>query len=284
MQPLDALVVCRYNQARSIVIGALLRKLFKELSITTAGFQAQNGSLIPTITMDLCESWGISAYDRASKDLTVFPDPLPFAHILAADELVYQNLKSIDANKHIDLLTNYADSNLLAPIDPTGMDPGSFAVEVAKACLLAIRWAENVLKYSPKDIKSYLFLSESTLTEAVARDSGKFSLSNVLVDTEFAYPDPNYWRAAGYDVILFHPRDINSFDQSRILSSNKSVLVSKYEIDIPERILLSSQWRELLSQIAEHRAITLVSRLFGPVQRRHLGILGLSHSHTTSVL
>jgi protein-tyrosine-phosphatase len=281
MQPIEVLVVCRYNQARSIVVGALLRKLFPQLLVTTAGIEAPDGSSIPTISMDLCERWGLQSYDRVSKDLSRFSDTTSFKHILAADEFVYNHLKDTATEIPIGLLTSYSPDDLLVPIDPTGLDSIGFYREIAKASISATRWAADLLDLPHTAIQSLLFLTQNSLFKGVNDGDTLFANSSLLVDTEFSYPDPSVWKNAGIETVLFNPRDLDSIDLEKITSTDRCVLVSRFEVDLPERILLSLQWSELLSSLSRERKISLVSRLFGPRERQYLGILGVLHSQNT---
>lgn len=63
---MKVLVVCRYNQARSIVIGAMIRKLFPQIDVVTAGIEAPHGKGIPGSTEALCREWNLPQFDRIS--------------------------------------------------------------------------------------------------------------------------------------------------------------------------------------------------------------------------
>ena len=60
------IVVCKYNQARSITAAAALRRFFPDLEIITAGIQANPLAPIPSSILEILDQWGITEYDERS--------------------------------------------------------------------------------------------------------------------------------------------------------------------------------------------------------------------------
>lgn len=62
-------VICRLNQARSIITAAVIRKIYPELRVFSSGIQANPGQPIPTVIAKIAYKWDLQNIDHYSTDL-----------------------------------------------------------------------------------------------------------------------------------------------------------------------------------------------------------------------
>jgi protein-tyrosine-phosphatase len=285
MQEVSSLIVCRHNQARSIVIGSLLRKFFPERGVLTSGIEAIADARIPDFTVALCQRWGLTEFDRVSSSLQQCGDLDQNCKVLAADDAIRDRLSEILPELQIRSIYEYCEPGEMVPIDPKDLDFDEFCLEIAKAVIPSLRWADNIFGTPRPPITSTLFQDEDQLLSDIGVEELKHHQDSLFIDTNLALPNVQMWEKLGYTIIEFNPRKLESHD---ILSSieaikGKITFISKYEVDSQERIFLSSTWRKCLFEVSAIRPIHLISTL---VQRKyisHNGILGLSHSSTTCI-
>ena len=251
------LFVCRYNQARSILAGALLRKLYPNVEVFTAGIEAQDGQPVPLITPQLCLNWSLPGIDRLSisidKLLTRHP-ATSFDHVVVADQLVKERIERSFAPGKVTSITDLADFPSISPVDPTGFDRSSFAAELAKVAILTIRWAEKFGLGEQRGNLNFFLFDEITNSLGYQKLTAELD-SLQLVDTDISRPDPSFWRSLGAKVILFDPRDLNTSADLVNGMQGFEVLVSRFEVDNPSQIYLSQPWREFLYRITKDRSV-----------------------------
>lgn len=252
------LIVCRFNQARSILIGALLRKLFPELEVHTAGIEAPDGSPIPAVTSEICYRWQILDFDRLSKSIESFNYNEDWDAVLAADQLVFERLQNSPFALKVSNLLDFADFQESMPRDPTNLVLEDFATELAKAALLSARWAEKVLGYENSRISGILYSSPEGLLNYLEEFKGLRD-NVLLIDTEIQYPNFDLWKSLELPIELFNPRRLESINEKTYTFSGIGTLVSQYEIDVPEMIYVSKSWRSFLLSQAKNKHVILVN-------------------------
>lgn len=281
MQQVKLVIVCRFNQARSIVVAAMLRKFFPDLQITTCGVEGEDGKPIPIISADLCESWGLKEYDRISRSLSALEECSSQDLILAADDWVYEQIRLHFPHLSTSNLLSYAADAQLAPMDPTGLDPRDFSEEIAKACVLSLRWLEDVLNLPSSDIEAHVFHSQKSLDEFMKNPTLHVSGVRTFIDTDFAYPDIHLWKRLFVNVLSFHPRLLHDVEVIRTHSDSPTLLVSRFELDVPSQLFMTVQWRQFLHSIASEKPIALICRNFAHGPRSVTGALLTMNAATT---
>ena len=254
----NVLVVCRFNQARSILIGALLRKLFPDLRVTTAGIEAIDNLAIPASTAEICLRWNLPNFDRHSKSIESTHSNQNWDAVLAVDELVFSRLQQGPFTENLHLLADYSNFPQSIPIDPTNLALEDFATELAKAAILSVRWAESLLNIQPSPINGYL-CSLSTNLNDLNRNNGLYSDGSLLIDVQIQYPNFEFWNDQGFTTIFFNPRRLELDMANLEVTEAPKVLVSKFEIDIPELIFTSNEWRDFLISLSNLKQINLIS-------------------------
>ncbi len=270
------LVVCRYNQARSIVIGAVLRKLFPDLEIVTAGIEAPHGKQVPAITSQLCREWRLPSFDRIS----VATDSLDlgeFEAILALDQIVFDALISDSLKSKLYSLYDFSESDFLIPVDPTGMPFELFKVEISKAIILALRFIRGTTGYISNTIESFFFETERALLSWLSStESQRFKL---LIDANIAIPNHDLWSRSTWEYKLIDYRSELSGQLTQIQNLGPIAIVSRFETDLVADVFLSSKWVETLSRVSSLEKVALIA--LGDERRPESlveAILGFAHS------
>jgi protein-tyrosine-phosphatase len=273
------IIVCRFNQARSIAIAAMLRQLFPQLQIATCGIEGEDNKLI---TADLCESWGLKEYDRVSRSLSFLEQANSEDFILAADDWVFDQVRRNFPHLSTMNLVTFADDHRLVPSDPTGMDPTDFSNEIAKACLLSMRWMNQILALPIPNIHAHIFNSQEGFNQ-FKQDPSRYAPGvQTFIDTEFAYPDLHSWNGSAIKAIAFHPRQLQVLTSSRSSEPEPRVFVSRFELDFPARFLLSIQWREFLYGISDAGPVALICKNFLAGPRSVISALQAINSVSTT--
>lgn len=272
-------IVCRFNQARSIISGAILRNLFPQLHVITSGFEAPSGSSIPQSIIQIANFWGLERYDRTSRRLDFDELITKSAYVLAADELVLDHMSVYDSKLAISKMSDFADDKVLIPIDPTGLDIEGIAAELAKAAVLTLRWAHSLLQ-TQLNVESILIRTQSGEVDVKTIIPGE---SRLFVDCNIARPLKTSWIRNG-QTVQFNPRNLASFDIQSIKGVDNAVLSSRFEIDDYERFFLSKEWAEFLKYLCNDRKVFLISNLARQdISSLPGSVLALSHSMKTKV-
>lgn len=257
---MKVLVVCRYNQARSILAGALIRKLLPELDVVTAGIQAQTGQPIPIVTAELCSWWGLNRFDRLSQlitDTDAATSIEEFDTVLVADGYVKQEvLKFWPKAKLVDL-SELAENDLFTPTDPTGFNQSDFSRELAKIAVLVYAWASKKGLLDIISAQAILASSNSSIDSLL--DSGKLNDVDFLIDTELERPSIDFWKSKGFEIQLFNPRQLIEFEVAGGSSNSTIVLASRFEIDNAEKYYLSDDWKQFIGKVSKVGKTCLVN-------------------------
>lgn len=273
-------IYCRYNQARSIIAGAILREFFPEIQIVTGGTQANQGLEIPATVASIAHHWNLLKFDRESRQVDNHWIKESNPSILVADQLVEEVLKKVHKSQEFARLSDFAEDLRLVPIDPTGLNVEDLAIELAKVSILTMRWAARETKQK-STIGSY-FLPEGDV-RSLNFEELAINPNLILVDTDLTIPNPRRWDTF-WNIHLIDVRKLDEFDE-RVLTKEPTVLLSKYEIDNPEKIYTSLEWRNFLLRLASVRETKLVSAF--PAQSRintPLPFLALLHSLSTEIV
>ena len=152
------------------------------------------------------------------------------------------------------------------------------AVELAKTLVLAMRWANHQVN-TELDIEAFLFDGDDMSGQK--RKIRSLPQGSIILDTNIEIPDESIWHQEKR-VIKYDPRRTTelSFD---IEEGESVVFVSRYEIDNPEQIFTSTQWRTFLTQLSSIRPVSLVSwRSVRNLRQAATSHLALLHSRKSA--
>jgi protein-tyrosine-phosphatase len=266
------IVVCKYNQARSITAAAALRRFFPDQTIITAGIEANPTHPIPSSIVQILDQWGLDQFDHRSTPVVDLVQVSPADLILCADSevkavMIKQLLITDPSEYKIHTLEEYAYSPQEIPVDPVSMGEADTKIQLACAIILAIRALRAHLQIAspitlsafPADKAEHVRMQKKML----ALIEGK---QGTIIDSGFA-------NSVG--VIPFNPRNLATPSKN-----GPMILISKFEIDHTPRIFLSATYLAWLTDMATRQSLYLLSHPASalPVSRHHEAILGLIHS------
>ena len=115
-------VICRHNQARSVMAAASLIRFFSDPSVSSAGIEAVEGRRIPQSILELAENWGLDLPDVLSHSLRAVERQLVKSDfvVVAEDEFIPRIIDIGIAPHRILSMQDQRFENSLIPFDPIG--------------------------------------------------------------------------------------------------------------------------------------------------------------------
>jgi protein-tyrosine-phosphatase len=243
------LVVCKHNQARSIIIAAVLRRFYGDHIIQSAGTQAKHLGPIPTSIREIADRWGLDIVEDFSQNfLDVASDLTESDLILAADASVAQEITAIDSSRTVVTITDFTPSAELSPRDPFDMDLEATRVELAKA-ITAAMYAATANISTTANI--------ATLSQRSPQETIRFAKSwqeqsaGAVIDLSLSIADDSLWINNLDNLLRFNPRNLSSLTKI----PRKSILIPGFESSESGRLLLSERWKSWLDHIAKEEAM-----------------------------
>lgn len=277
------IVVCKYNQARSITAAAALRRFFPDLEIITAGIQANPLAPIPSSILEILDQWGVTEYDERSTPVVNLKNVTPSDLILCADPevketLIKQLLITDPQSYQIHVLEESANSAEEIPVDPVSMGESDTKTQLARSIVLAVRATRRHLHMQPPitiarfpvDKANHLQVQQQ-LISLIQENQG------VVIDTGFSIPNRLLWQANSTNFLPFNPNrlviDVEAKPES-------GIYISRFEVDLAPRIFLSMQYLDWLTHLSQHQSVYSLAQPASelPVSRHHEALIGLIHS------
>ncbi len=250
-------VVCRYNQARSIIGAAAIRKFYPELDVRSAGVEAIENIPLPSTVLAVANEWGLSVVEKSSTHFSkIAVDILPTDLIIAADDFVEQQIKIVNPAGTIINFANATGHAKLNAVDPSSMGQSHLRIELAKsvaASLLAARKYKN----DQSNIFTVIPDSESQMQGfrqkiwAIAE-----SEKAIVIDASLRANELREWVRLGITPHIF---DTN-FDLDQSWTPEVATLFApKHEFaDVP-RYLMSYEFAAFLKKISQKQKTYLLT-------------------------
>lgn len=242
-------IICRHNQARSIIAAAAARNLFPDHEVITAGTHADHGQPIPASIVDIAHEWELPNYDTHSQHIGELTSLSADDIIICADREVRDELFTrFPATSPISL-DDLSDIPELVPQDPLNLNSSSTRVELAKCVVLTVRYLQSQIHQPSNRIWALHSQSGNRKSELQSAHQWLVKTGGIVIDTDIRIPDPTPWLAAGFSIQYFNPRSLDLGSISKEFADD-TVLVSRYETDNPASLLLSRQWQEFIAQLS----------------------------------
>jgi protein-tyrosine-phosphatase len=275
------IVLCKYNQARSITAAAALRRFFPNEHIISAGIIAKPNIPIPSSILQILDEWGLEERDHRSTSTTDLPEIHPQDLVLCADEEVrsvfVQQLRLDRVSfPNTFILEEFSRSQLEIPIDPVSLGEAETKNQLARSIVLAIRGVNKILKNNSLVEIGFLPIDGQEHLEIQSQFFERKSSNRLLIDVGFSIPDSNMW-SPSMNLHFINPLKIESLEDPLV---EKTVLISKFEIDKTPELFLSVKYFEWIRNLSSGFQIGVVAQPFEslPQNRRHESILGMIHS------
>ena len=260
---------------------AALGRYFPDIEVASAGIAAVQGQRIPQSILALADSWGLNVVDVVSHSLTGAHEQLISSDfvIVAEDEFIPHILEmGVDTQKVLSMQDQRFD-HFLIPFDPIGQGHQVTSVELAKAIMTTTRLLRTEGGFGGDHRIDAIFTRDeadfqSKLSEAWIQIA---SSGGILVVTDFRAPNlQSVSQVSDYVVELRVDRfsqEIRFTDASgdgaleRAMASSQPFAISgRYEMDQVEKFTLSAEFSGLITSLAAHRPIAILTepRGFGP--------------------
>lgn len=273
MNPLVT-VVCRHNQARSVLAAAALTRYFPGIRVASGGIQAVDGQRIPQSILDLAESWGLEIPGVFSRSLDAIQEQLlDSAYVVVAEDEFVPHIIALGVSpeKVLSMQDKRFDHELI-PFDPIGQGARVLSVEIAKAIMTTMQLLRSCEGFKNRYVASGIFTNNEIDFneklgigwENVVKSKGFF----VLAD----FRAPNLRAAAKICETLIEmkvDRDQKKIDFSsdgeelsleEVISSEGPVAISgRFEMNQVEKFVLSQGFTELISALASRRPVLILT-------------------------
>ena len=257
-------VICRLNAARSILVGAALKKFAQEFEIVTCGVDAITGTEIPQVTHEAAGDWGLRIEPTYSVNIKDVPGGIQFEDIILISDEYMKNSTYLEvANPtKVFLLADFALDSSQIPQDPVGMNLAEFKREIAKAIFCASRIIYSLIpivetrrifeiySISANDKKSF-----ESLIKYCQSKSYNILLANFEIPIEFISANSSTL----FELLQFD-------DYGRFLSSSQefgdknlvSIFGAKHEMTFPNEDLFSLDFSTSALKLATKRPLVIV--------------------------
>jgi protein-tyrosine-phosphatase len=266
-------VVCRLNAARSILVGAALKKFAAEFEIVTCGVEAITGNKIPQITYDAAVAWGLRIEPEFSLNIRDISGGINFEDIvLVSDGYMRDSTYLENANPaNVFSFGEFALDSTLIPRDPIKMTSAEFKREIAKAIFCTSR-VMNTLFSSPtigteNRIESICGDDQSALDSLVyfcEKNSYNVLLANFEIPVTFT---PS---SASARLEFLNFEDCGSFapiNQGLDSSNYISIFCAKYEMTFRDEDFFSENFQSSAMKLASKRPLVIVFDFNAPSPR-----------------
>ena len=264
--PKRVVVLCRYNQARSIIAASILESLFPLAHFSSGGINAVDGDQIPESIIRIAEEWGIHLNSDCSKSLLAARSELSEANlvIIAETELLNEIPSGYLDGKPVLSMQDSRFSPQFIPFDPINASPSQIKSELAKTIMTSVQLvAQNGLRTYENEVSAYIPESvESFETNSIhvwnhAKDRG----ANLLV-ADFRAPNPTMVNQMGAKIRKITKLN-HSGSEGLVLSSLSSeapyVVTSQYEIDNVESFALSINLQQIINELSRERELIILT-------------------------
>jgi protein-tyrosine-phosphatase len=243
----NVVVVCRYNQARSVIAEAFIREFFPKIRVSSAGIQAKSGQGIPKSVVDYANSIGVKIGTKISRNM---PDSsLEFQSsdlVLVAEEKFASAV--IPLVRQSCRIVSLQDSRLPSWIIPSDPIKNKFTspdldLELAKTIAATSLILNDVLRRAELNISLVVPSSENSVEKAYNHFLDKIEESNCM-GLDLGFRNSRSTRSLKHNYInLGYNKEVL---ETRLITKNTIIKIKPEPIS-SDRFFLSTLWRNILS-------------------------------------
>lgn len=252
--------VCRMNQARSPFAQAVLQRNFPEDFITSCGVAAINGTPFLESVEKIAARWMVPITKKTSTSVEGDRDELLAADlIITADDYQLDVIRGLGyqgvARSYEEII---GDTDFI-PADPDGMTFDGISRELGKVGACTLRAAIDAKGFAHHyPITSFIPHGVSDLAMALTR--GQFervAQGAILVDADLRAPDVTALKELGLEPLFFDSSNFDSVDPAQV--SQNQILIHKFQLDYPEAVFLSPEWRGFIQRLADFAPVVIIT-------------------------
>jgi protein-tyrosine-phosphatase len=275
--PNRLIVLCRYNQARSIIASSVLATLFPLVHFSSAGINAVDGNHIPDSVRLIAKEWNIQLRsDRSRSLLAVQSELLAVDLIIIAETGFLSEIPSeYLEGKQVLSMQDSRFSPQFVPIDPINASPFELKMELAKTIMTTVQLvAQTGLRRYENEVEVYIPESDQSFTmDSIhvwnyAKERG----ANLLF-ADFRAPNFEIAKSLGVEVrALVKPNNLSSADLtlSTLTSNTPYVVATEYEVNDVEKFALSQNLRNVIWELSRERELVILT---GPMSAGSLSFV-----------
>ena len=271
-------VVCRHNQARSVMAAAALRRYYPDVEVISAGIEAVEGQRIPESILNLADAWGLDVLEVISHSLSAVKEQLVASDlvVVAEDEFISY---LIELGVHPQKILSMQDKRFehaVIPFDPVGQSGRILSAELAKAVMTSTQLVREYPGFGGEFLIEAVFTrDEADLQNKFGIVWEKFKMTNgVILLTDFRAPN---FRAVSqvcgpvlelkvdrtcHEIDIY--AGIEKWELQTVLSlPGPFALSGRYELDQVEKFVLGSQFTRLVRGLATRRPVTILTEPTG---------------------
>ena len=271
-------VVCRHNQARSVMAAAALGRYFPELEVASAGIAGVEGQRIPQSILNLVDAWGLKTVDLVSHSLEAVHERLLASDfvVVAEDDFISNIVQRGISPQRILSMQDQRFNRALIPFDPIGQGDQVLSVELAKAIMTTMQLlrAEGAFGYE-NPVNAIFTIDGTDLL-------GKLELAwvkatetkGIVLVTDFRAPNIHSvfrvcsnvleLRVGRIDQKIRFSDGVADWDFQQIMSFRGPIAIStRFEMDQTEKFVLSDQFIGLIARLAAGHPVSILTEPHG---------------------
>ena len=271
-------VVCRHNQARSVLAAAALRRFFPTLEVASAGIEGVEGQRIPQSILNLADAWGLDVLDVVSHSLEAVQDKLLRSSlvIVAEDEFIPHIVAFGIAPERVLSMQDRRLDHAVIPFDPIGQGERVLSVELSKAIMTSVQLLRAERGFGRSfPVEAIFPLDEVDFQNKLRKVWENLSGTNgILLLGDFRAPDIRAvsqvctrileLRVDRLDPSIDFFEGTENLDIHQILASSGPIAIAgRYEMDQVEKFALSTQFTSLIDKLGSIRPVKILTEPMG---------------------
>jgi protein-tyrosine-phosphatase len=253
-------VVCRMNQVRSVFSEILLRSQYPDIEVSSAGIESVAGKLPITSVALISAEWGLNSFNLKPKEILEVREFIESSDLLLLAENSFSKYFSDwNLKAKVRSFDEFTSDQNFVPKDPVDLSDGELKVELAKIGYVAIR-AIELERMTPSvfPIKVIIPLNASDAELAFTHARFESKLENgFLIDIDFRSPNAREF-ATQEECVYFDPENFNA-ENYQTNESRRMVFTPDREYRVPEKILISREFRNTIREFARVAPVILIS-------------------------
>lgn len=248
-------IVCRYNQARSIIAAAAIRKFYPGLTVVSSGVEASPNAFIPLSVHNIAAEWNLAIDETISTPFeNVACNISDKDFIIAADEYVEAKIHQQVLPAQITTFAKIIKYTELSARDPASMAESRMRIELAKSVAAALLAAAQFTNIS-LTIRTVIPSSEESVPTARQKALAFAEKENYLIiDASLRVSDIAEWQAISPQVEKY---DLSFFVHKNV--SKLRVLAPAYEFSNVPSALMSREWFEFIRSYAKKTNVLVMA-------------------------
>ena len=267
-------VVCRHNQARSVMAAAALGRYFPELEVASAGIAGVEGQRIPQSILNLVDAWGLKTVDLVSHSLEAVHERLLASDfvVVAEDDFISNIVQRGISPQRILSMQDQRFNRALIPFDPIGQGDQVLSVELAKAIMTTMQLLRAEGSFDHEYLVNAIFtFDETDLLDKLETAWVKATRTKgIVLVADFRAPNLRAvsrvcgnvleLRVNRVDQTISFSDGIEEWDLHQIISFPGPVAISaRFEMDQAEKFVLSAQFTGLIARLAASHPVSILT-------------------------